>query len=360
MLFFRALRRTRQGGVIVVCMKRSMKDMFALSLPIFLLCPLLVTASAQTVSPKTLALTTTEGLTPVNAKIEAVEYRGRKAVRITTLPNHSNALALIDGVDFRDGTIEADIAIRVTLPPPARMPGFTGISFRLQRDPLRYDLFYIRPGNSVGDDQSYRNHSVQYSAEPDFGWEPLRRQWPAIYESYADLEPGAWTKLKIEVHGRRAVLYLNGSSKPALIVDGLKGQSLNGVIGLWGFAAEESYFSNLKITPATAAPIRNDGEIAGAWQADISTDIGPFKGTMKLVREGAKVTGTWSGDFGENLPVIGTWRDGYVEFGLSGRMSGVTAPVAVKFAGWVDDDSAGGRMRVEGQADGKWFARRVK
>jgi hypothetical protein len=311
-------------------------------------------------SPKTLSLTTAEGLTPLGAKLAVIEYQGRKAVRVTPSEGRGDGFALIDGVDFRDGTIEVDFAVKITVPPPARMPGFVGIGFRLKNDPLRYDLFYVRPGNSVGEDQSYRNHSVQYSAEPGFGWEPLRRQWPMIYESYADLEPGVWTKMKIEVHGRRAMLYLNGSSKPSLIVDGLKGETLDGAVGLWGFAGEESYFSDVRITPAESRPIQDGGEIAGSWQTDCSTDTGLFKGTLKLTREGTKIAGTWSGGLGENLPVSGTWRDGYVEFGFRGALPKVTEPVNARFAGWVDGDSAKGRMKVEGYSEGIWSAVRVR
>ena len=68
-----------------------------------------------------------------------------------------------------------------------------------------------------------RNHAVQYSAEPGFGWYKLRREWPFVYESYAEIEPEKWTHLKIEVAGRVARLYVNGSTKPSLVVDGAQG-----------------------------------------------------------------------------------------------------------------------------------------
>ena len=109
------------------------------------------------------------------------------------------------------------------------MPGFTGIAFRARPDGSQYKLFYMRPGNSRADDQAMRNHSVQYTSEPAFGWEKLRRNWPFIYEYYAELQLDEWTKVKIEVHGRRATLYLNGSPNPSLIVDGLKGEDLRGL-----------------------------------------------------------------------------------------------------------------------------------
>ena len=56
--------------------------------------------------------------------------------------------------------------------------------------------------------------------------------------------------MKIELAGRVARIFLNGSEKPSLVVDGLKSANLRGAVGLWGYAGEESYFSNVRITPA--------------------------------------------------------------------------------------------------------------
>src|SRR5205807_5047335 len=181
---------------------------------------------------QTFALSDTKDLVLINTKAEAVEYKGRKAVRLTK-DVQKDGFALLKGTDFQDGTIEADIALKITTPPEVRMPGFVGIAFRARPDASRYELFYLRPGNSYADDQAMRNHSVQYTSEPDFGWYKLRREWPAIYETYADLQPEKWTKVRIEVMGRSAKLFLNGSENPTLVVDGLKGQDLRGGVGVW-------------------------------------------------------------------------------------------------------------------------------
>jgi len=207
---------------------------------------------------QTFALTETKGLVERNVKLESVEYQGRKAVRLTK-DLGGEGFALLPGTDFQDGTIEADLALKVTTPPGVRMPGFIGIAFRARPDASRYELFYLRPGNSQSDDQGMRNHSVQYSSEPDFSWYTLRRAWPGVYESYAELQLEAWTHVKIEVAGRSAKLYLNGSAKPSLVVDGLKGEDLRGAVALWGDQGEESYFSNLRITPAAAQPALGPG-----------------------------------------------------------------------------------------------------
>ena len=102
----------------------------------------------------------TEGLIERNVKLESAEYQGRKAVRLTK-ESPDYGFALLPGADFQDGSIESDIALKVTTPPGGRMPGFIGIAFRARPDASHYELFYIRPGNSRSDDQAMRNHSVQ-------------------------------------------------------------------------------------------------------------------------------------------------------------------------------------------------------
>ncbi|QNI30678.1 hypothetical protein H7849_16260 [Alloacidobacterium dinghuense] len=309
-------------------------------------------------SSQTFTLTDAKDLTLQGVKAEAVEYRGRKAIRLTT--EEEFGFAFLKETQFHDGTIEADIATKTLVPPGVRMPGFTGIAFRARPDASRYEMFYLRPGNSRSDDQAMRNHSVQYVSEPDFGWEKLRRQWPFIYESYADLQPEEWTHMKIEVHGRHAELFLNNSPNPSLVVDGLKGEDLQGAVALWTYAREESYFSNLKITNTKPDPIQNGGEAAGTWDVKYASDAGAYTGTMKLVRQNSTIVGIWSGAFGPDQPVNGVWRDGYVELTFSGTWPDQPGTVTATLAGWVDEDTAKGRMKVEGRADGRWSAVRRK
>jgi len=306
------------------------------------------------------ALTDTKDLTPAGAKAEAVDYKGRKAVRLTRPEGDASGLAFLNGTQFRDGTIELDLATKITRPPGTRMPGFTGIAFRARPDGSQYELFYLRPGNSKAEDQAMRNHSVQYTSEPAYGWEKLRRNWPFIYESYADQQLEEWTKVKIDVQGRRATLYLNGSSNPSLIVDGLKGEDLQGAIALWSYSGEEAYFSNLRITPAKPEPIENGGDAAGTWDVQCNTDAGGFGGTLKLVRQNSTLAGLWLGGLGPDQAVNGMWRDGYVEFSFGGTWPEQPGTVIATLDGWIDGDSAKGRIKVEGRAMGRWTAVRKK
>ena len=271
---------------------------------------------------QTFSLRDTSGLIASKVKTESATYLGRKCVRITMEGDH-DGLALLPGTDFQDGVIEADIALKITTPPGVRYPGFVGIAFRIRPDASHYELFYVRPGNPEAADQAMRNHSVQYASEPDFGWYRLRREWPWVYESHAELAMDSWTKVRIEVVARSAKLYLNGSAKPSLVVDGLKGEDLHGAVGLWGFTDEEAYFSNVRITPAAPQKLENGSDFAGSWAMRYSNDVSRMEASMELHRDGSRVTGIWSGPLGESLAITGTWRNAYVELSLPESGGGI-------------------------------------
>ena len=318
---------------------------------LFLL-PLALTAA------DTFPLTNAQDLVAHNVKLEPVEYQGRKAVRLTP-EKPGEGVAFLRGVEFEDGAIDADVAVKLTTPPGVRNPGFIGIAFRARPDAEHYEMFYIRPGNSNAEDQAMRNHAVQYVAGPDYGWERLRRSWPWVYEASANLKLESWIHVRIEVEGRRAKLYVNGESRPALVVDGMKGQDLKGGVGLWGYPGQESYFSNVRISPAKRQPIENGGDPTGSWDLKYASDAGPHPCTLKLHRDGDKVSGTMSGLPGSEVSVSGTWRSGYLE--LTFRVMWPEpngGEASALLAGWVDGNAARGRMNISGRADGVWTATR--
>jgi hypothetical protein len=199
-----------------------------------------------------LRLDSMEALETVNTKADIVMYRGKKALHLAPPQNHEtdrdSMVALVGGTDFKDGTIEAEVAgLPITsMDPTAR--GFVGVEFRAQEHGARAENIYLRPTNGRVDDQLRRNHSVQYESLPEFPWYRLREESPGIYESYVDLEAGAWTKMRIEVAGTKARLYVNGAAQPCLIVNDLKLGDARGQIGLWAFISTDAYFSNLKVT----------------------------------------------------------------------------------------------------------------
>jgi len=198
-------------------------------------------------------LDSTRDLDLVTAQAEVVTWHNRRAIHLSPLPGQSKddhaIMAVLKGTEFHDGVIELDVsgAPRADADPTSR--GFVGLGFRVQgRDSLtKFECFYIRPTNGRSSDQLLRNHSVQYQEYPDYSWHKLRDESPGVYESYADLVPGVWTHLKVEVNGVKAKLYVNNASQPALIVNDLKGGDSSGAIALWSYTSTEGYFANLQV-----------------------------------------------------------------------------------------------------------------
>src|SRR5215469_1786240 len=185
-----------------------------------------------------------------NAAIKQTDYKGRSAIQVLATPGAANAssYAVVKDASFRDGTIEVDLAGQPAAGAGEGARGFIGIAFRLQGDG-RYEYIYLRPTNGRADDQVRRNHSTQYSSYPDFDFARSRQEAPEKYESYVDLQPGVWTRFKIEMEGRKARLYVHGAEQPCLIVNDLKLEPRAGGVALWVGPGTEGYFSNLKITP---------------------------------------------------------------------------------------------------------------
>ena len=196
-----------------------------------------------------LAAQSPDRLVGKNVSIAQTNYKGRSAVHVLAKPEAANAesYAVVKDVQFRDGTIEVDLAGQPAAGAPSGARGFIGIAFRLQSDGS-FEYIYLRPTNGRADDQVRRNHSTQYSSYPDFDYARSRREAPEKYESYVDLEPGVWTKYKIEVEGRKARLYVHGTEQPCLIVNDLKLEPRAGGVALFVGPGTEGYFSNLKIT----------------------------------------------------------------------------------------------------------------
>jgi hypothetical protein len=221
------------------------------------------TAAGQS-APKQLSLETVTGLSLHNVQAEPVSLEGKRGLRVTfsadakqrfrALSPEEQArfetLAVVEGSHFTNGVIEAEIAGEPAPDAQEGARGFVGIAFRVGPDLNTYDAFYLRPTNGRADDQVRRNHSAQYVSHPAWPWFRLRKEFPERYESYVDLEPGKWTRIRIEVQGERARLYVHGQSQPTLIVNDVKtGTTGGGAIALWINPGTVAHFRNLKVTP---------------------------------------------------------------------------------------------------------------
>lgn len=189
----------------------------------------------------------------VNGRTERVTYRGVSAIKLVPLPalagQDNNMMALLDRPDFTDGTIELDVAGAPRAGTSAGARGFIGVSFRTGPHGEWSEVFYLRPTNGRADDQLRRNHSVQYASDPEFPWYRLREESPGGYESYVDLEAGAWTTMKVVVSGTTARLYVNHATQPVLIVTDVKHGDRSGKIALWAHVETDAYFGPITVIP---------------------------------------------------------------------------------------------------------------
>jgi hypothetical protein len=186
----------------------------------------------------------------INAPIEFVQYEGRPAVHLVAPPERRatdiHLLAIVAGSDFAEGTLRVDVA-GAPFDATSAARGFIGLAFHVAPDGSMFECLYVRPTNGRADDQLRRNHSTQYIAYPDFPWEKLRQSSPGKYESYVDIEAGAWTSLRVVVKGNTAKLYVNEAAQPTLIVDDLKLGEGRGQVALWSHATTDGYFSRLEV-----------------------------------------------------------------------------------------------------------------
>jgi hypothetical protein len=222
----------------------------------------LLLPSAGFAQVQALALDSARGLRLHNVSAEPATLQGKAGLRLTLSEETARRLkadpgqaagleqlAFVEGAVFANGVIEAEIAGEPAPGAFGGARGFVGIAFRT-RDERTYDAFYLRPTNGRAEDQERRNHSTQYIAHPDWTWSRLRQETPSRYESYVDLVPGAWTRVRSEVRGERARLFVHGAEQPALIVNDLKsGPKGQGGVALWLGPGTVAHFRELTIRP---------------------------------------------------------------------------------------------------------------
>jgi hypothetical protein len=201
----------------------------------------------------TFALASLDGLKEHKVKAESVTYKGQKALRVTEAAGlvgaNEDKLVIVTGSDLQDGIIEIDLAGMPGEGAVGGARGFVGIAFRVAPDNSKFECFYLRPTNGRAEDQERRNHSAQYISFPGLPWQLSRKETPSKYETYVDLVPGEWTKVKIEVQGEKARLYVHCVEQPTLLVNDLKlGATAKGPVALWIGPGTVAHFANLKIS----------------------------------------------------------------------------------------------------------------
>lgn len=156
-----------------------------------------------------------------------------------------DGVAWINGVDFSDGTIEADLKGT-----DIEQQSFVGIAFH-GISPNTLDAVYFRPFNFRSADSVKRIHMVQYVSHPNYTWQVLREKFNGQYEKGLSQppDPNGWFHIRIEVHSPYIRVFVNGDKSPCLSVKQLSNRR-SGKLGLWVGNTADGYFKNLTVTNA--------------------------------------------------------------------------------------------------------------
>ncbi len=143
--------------------------------------------------------------------------------------------AYLKDLQFQDGVIEVDIAVDGTR-------SYPGIMFRMQSEG-DYERLYVRPHRA-----GLYPDAIQYT--PVFngveGWQLYNGTG---YTAAAELPAREWIRLRLEVRGKQARVYLGQRGLPAMLITDLKHGVGSGTIGVQGPKNETACFSNFSYTP---------------------------------------------------------------------------------------------------------------
>ncbi|UCF78439.1 MAG: SMP-30/gluconolactonase/LRE family protein [Candidatus Eiseniibacteriota bacterium] len=202
---------------------------------------------------------------------EVVDHLGRKCLV---------GFACLEGVQFEDGVIEVDIAVDGSR-------SYPGLVFRIQSEE-NYERFYIRPHRA-----GLYPDALQYT--PVFngiaGWQLYNGDG---YTAGAELPANEWVRVRLEVQGSRARVFIGGSDRPALVINELKHRSGKGTIGVFGPRDGTAHFSEFRYstdavrTFDSPPPSETPPGIVSQWQlsqayklSDIDRETYPGAGSLQ-------------------------------------------------------------------------------
>ena len=148
--------------------------------------------------------------------------------------------------ELTNGRVEVDVLARLNGKTEFDARGFAGIAYRIDQE-NRFEGIYVRTLNGLrADAPPPRNErGIQYFAHPDWLFDRLRDQHPAEYEQPADIAPGEWFTLVVELNDADATAYINGVA--SLSVERPKAPLRTGRLGLFVDIGTEAYFSDLRV-----------------------------------------------------------------------------------------------------------------
>lgn len=171
---------------------------------------------------------------------EVTPLTGGGGLRVTAAPDVG--LVWIDGIDFANGTIEADVCGR-----DIYQESFLGIAFHGRND-ATYEAVYLRPFNFRSTSPERHQHAVQYVAMPGDDYARLRNTFPGEFEKAVDpsVVPTAWNRLRLVVRNGRVQAFVGKADTPALDVRELHPET-HGQVGLYVDNGSDGVFANVRI-----------------------------------------------------------------------------------------------------------------
>lgn len=166
------------------------------------------------------------------ADARIVDHLDRKALMGT---------ALLKDVEFEDGVIECDIAMK------AGVRSYPGILFRV-RSSEEYERVYLRPHRSPLYDDAVQYVAAFHGVD---SWQFYNG--PGL-TSRAVIPADRWVHVKLEVSGAQARVFLDNAPKPVLVIGDLRRGKSRGGLGLTTMADGTSFFSNFSFRPISSLP----------------------------------------------------------------------------------------------------------
>jgi hypothetical protein len=208
----------------------------------------LCVAQEKVIAPDVTKINDTKIWSVINADCDTAIEDGKRVVRLkpkgTANTPSDIGLALVEGLEFTEGSLEVDLKGK-----GKTEASFLGACFNVV-DSTTFEAIYFRPFNFMRDDKSFRVHAVQYVAWPEHTWEKLRKGKPGTFESAVKPipDPSGWFHARIEVTKQKVSVWVDDAQEPCLVIDRL-GNGERGKVGLW-VDSKEGAFRNLRILPA--------------------------------------------------------------------------------------------------------------
>ncbi len=205
----------------------------------------------------------------VTDNVEFLNYKSLPAVR----SNSENGFnIMLKDFEFTDGTIEFDVELKGR--------GFPGIDFRIDKDTLNSEKFYIR---YFGTPDDLKRTTLQYAAVLDGV-----NMWDVTddYQAAASIYEGKWNHVKLVINGKQMKVYVNDTQRAALHVPALEGITKSGRISLTGNVIYANFIVRPNVTedlPSSEGydPTYNDSRYLRNWSVTDPIDFPFGKGVMR-------------------------------------------------------------------------------